>query len=340
MNEERLVAASAGLEEEQEESSIRPRLLREYVGQREVRENLSVYIEAARGRGEALDHCLLAGPPGLGKTTLAHIIAGELSSGLHVTSGPAIQHKGDLAGILTKLNEGDVLFIDEIHRLPPAVEEALYPAMEDFAFDYMVGEGAYARSMRLPLKRFTLIGATTRAGLLTNPMRDRFGIQFRLDYYGFDELSAILTRAAGILGVEIASDGASEIARRSRGTPRIALRLLRRVRDFAQVGGKDRIDRGSADKALERLKVDQLGLDALDRQLLLAVIEKFGGGPVGIETLAALCSEERGTLEEVVEPFLLQAGLLVRTPRGRMVTAEAYRHLGLTPPPGLQGRMF
>ena len=336
----RLVSAESLPGDDREETTLRPQRLSEYVGQRKVRENMEVFIEAARRRGDALDHALFVGPPGLGKTTLAHIIANEMGAQLHVTSGPAIQHKGELAGLLTKLEPGDVLFIDEIHRLHASIEEALYPAMEDFVFDYIVGDGPHARSLSLQLQPFTLVAATTRAGLLTSPLRDRFGIHARLEYYDADELRQILVRSSGILSIDLHDDGADEIARRARGTPRIANRLLRRVRDFAEVAGKGYVDVQSARVALERLQVDERGLDSLDRRVLESIIEKFAGGPVGVEAVAALVSEERATLEEVVEPFLSQLGFLARTPRGRIATLAAYEHLGVTPPPKKQHQMF
>ncbi|MCB0219401.1 MAG: Holliday junction branch migration DNA helicase RuvB [Chrysiogenetes bacterium] len=336
----RMVSPESLPGDDREETTLRPQRLSEYIGQRKVRENMEVFIEAARRRGDALDHALFVGPPGLGKTTLAHIIANEMGAQLHVTSGPAIQHKGELAGLLTKLEPGDVLFIDEIHRLHASIEEALYPAMEDFVFDYIVGDGPHARSLSLQLQPFTLVAATTRAGLLTSPLRDRFGIHARLEYYDADELRQILVRSSGILSIDLHDDGADEIARRARGTPRIANRLLRRVRDFAEVAGKGYVDVQSARVALERLQVDERGLDSLDRRVLESIIEKFGGGPVGVEAVAALVSEERATLEEVVEPFLSQLGFLARTPRGRIATLAAYEHLGVTPPPKKQHQMF
>ena len=310
--------------------SLRPASFEEYVGQERILQNLRVFVRAARGRGEALDHMLFAGPPGLGKTTLAHIIAHELGVQLHVTSGPALDKKGDLAGLLTNLQPRDVLFIDEIHRLNPVVEENLYPAMEDYEFDLIVGEGPHARNVKLPLQPFTLVGATTRTGLLTSPLRDRFGFNALLDFYTEAELTTIATRSAKILGVPCAPEGASEIARRARGTPRIANRLLRRVRDFAEVEGDGQITEAIALYALERLEVDRAGLDQMDRKLLSFIIEKFGGGPVGIETLSAALNEERDTLEDVYEPYLIQQGFLQRTPRGRVAARRAYTHLGLT----------
>jgi Holliday junction DNA helicase RuvB len=309
--------------------SLRPHDFREYIGQSRILEKLRVYVEASRRRGEALDHVLLAGPPGLGKTTLAHVIAHELGVPIHVTSGPAIEHKGDLAGILTALEERAVLFIDEIHRLTPIVEENLYPAMEDFSLDIVIGDGPGARSMRLGLPRFTLVGATTRTGLLTSPLLNRFGISERLEHYDAADLATIVLRSARILEVKIDAAGAGEIARRSRGTPRIANRLLKRVRDFAEVIFDGRIDARVAGEALERLAVDQAGFDDMDRAILRAIIEKFDGGPVGIESLAASVGEERGTLEDVYEPFLIQGGFLQRTSRGRVATRRAYEHLGL-----------
>lgn len=322
------------------EESLRPRSLAEFVGQSRLRENLQVFLKAARERGEAVDHLLFYGPPGLGKTALAHIIAREMSAQLRATSGPVLERAGDVAAMLSNLDAGDVLFIDEIHRLHPVVEEILYPAMEDFRLDLVIGQGPAARSVRLELPRFTLVGATTRAGLLSSPLRDRFGYVARLDYYPPDDLREILLRSARLMGVTLADDAALEVARRSRGTPRIANRLLRRVRDFAEVGGAAEIDGSDASAiglvqaryALERLEVDDAGFDALDRQLLRALIEKFGGGPVGIDTLAAAVGEDRGTLEDIVEPFLIQGGFLERTPRGRLATAAAFAHFGHTPP--------
>ncbi len=315
------------------EASLRPQRLNEFIGQKTTRDNLAVFIEAARARAEALDHVLLHGPPGLGKTTLAQIIARELGVGFRATSGPVIQRAGDLAAILTNLQPRDVLFIDEIHRLQPAIEEILYPAMEDFQLDLIIGEGPSARSVRIDLPPFTLVGATTRAGLLATPLRDRFGIPLRLVLYTPEELELIVRRGAEKLGMNLTQDGAREIARRSRGTPRIAGRLLRRVRDFAAVGGTPEIDRITADAALTRLEVDALGLDAMDRRYLLRIAEHHAGGPVGIETLAAALSEARDTLEDVVEPFLIQEGLILRTSRGRMLGLPGWQHLNLTPPP-------
>jgi len=328
---DRIIAAQATREDEAVEASIRPGRLDEYLGQQPVREQLSIYIDAARQRGEALDHVLIFGPPGLGKTTLSHVIANELGVNLRVTSGPVIEKAGDLAALLTNLQPRDVLFIDEIHRLSPVVEEILYPAMEDFQIDIMIGEGPAARSIKIDLPPFTLIGATTRAGLLTAPLRDRFGIVQRLEFYSTAELARIVQRSARILGIECEPAGAEEIARRSRGTPRIANRLLRRVRDYAQVRADGRIDARVAAAAMEMLKVDPEGFDELDRRLLMLIIDAFDGGPVGVESLAAALSEERGTLEDVIEPYLIQQGFLVRTARGRMATHKAYRHFGFKP---------
>jgi Holliday junction DNA helicase RuvB len=321
-------AADAG------EPSLRPASLAEFVGQRQLRANLSVFIEAARGRAEALDHVLLFGPPGLGKTTLAQIVARELGVGFRHTSGPVIARPGDLAAILTNLQPHDVLFIDEIHRLSPVVEEILYPAMEDFQLDLIIGEGPAARSVRIDLPAFTLVGATTRSGLITNPLRERFGIPLRLEFYSPEELEAIVRRGAEVLGMALTADGAREIARRARGTPRVAGRLLRRVRDFAAVDGAVEIDAAAADRALGQLDVDQRGLDGMDRRYLGCVAESYGGGPVGVETLSAALSEQRDVLEEVIEPYLIQQGLLQRTPRGRALTPAGFGYLGLKPPPG------
>ena len=332
MEAQRIIGAGATREDEALEASIRPKRLAEYLGQQPVREQMGLYIDAARQRGEALDHVLIFGPPGLGKTTLSHVIANELGVSLRVTSGPVIEKAGDLAALLTNLQPHDVLFIDEIHRLSPVVEEVLYPAMEDFQLDIMIGEGPAARSIKIDLPPFTLIGATTRAGLLTAPLRDRFGIVQRLEFYSASELALIVRRAAAILGVDCAEEGAAEIARRSRGTPRIANRLLRRVRDYAQVRAGGRIDREVADAAMQMLKVDPEGFDELDRRLLRLIVENFDGGPVGVESLAAALSEERGTLEDVIEPYLIQQGFLVRTARGRMATSKAWQHLGLRRP--------
>lgn len=321
------------------EMSLRPRRLADYVGQAQLKENLRVFIEAARQRGEALDHCLFYGPPGLGKTTLAHIIAEEMGVQIRVTSGPSLERAGDLAAILTNLEDRDVLFIDEIHRLGPVVEETLYPAMEDFHLDLVIGQGPSARTLKLELPRFTLVGATTRTGLLTSPLRDRFGISARLQYYAEEELLEIVQRSVRIMGIRVEPEGAMEIAKRSRGTPRVANRLLRRVRDFAQVEGDGVINRRIAVGALERLGVDSRGLDPMDKAILTAVIKKFDGGPVGIDTLCAVLSEERDTLEEVYEPFLLQSGFLKRTPRGRVATRLAYEHLGLPLPSARQASL-
>lgn len=329
---DRLISTTASADEEFVEATIRPQRLAEYLGQPVAREQLGIYIEAARRRGEALDHVLIFGPPGLGKTTLSHVIANELGVNLRSTSGPVLERPGDLAALLTNLQPRDVLFVDEIHRLSPIVDEVLYPALEDFQIDIMIGEGPAARSIKLDLPPFTLIGATTRAGLLTAPLRDRFGIVQRLEFYSTLELTAIVRRAAKILGIACEAQGAGEIAKRARGTPRIANRLLRRVRDYAEIKADGTITTAVANAALDMLKVDAEGFDALDRRLLGIIIENFDGGPVGVESLAAALSEERGTIEDVVEPFLIQQGFLVRTARGRMASNKAWRHLGLTPP--------
>ena len=339
--EEPLVSTSL-LPEDSNENSLRPHTLREYIGQEKAKQNLSIFIEAARRRSEALDHVLLHGPPGLGKTTLAGIIAAEMGVNIRITSGPAIEKPGDLAALLTNLSENDILFVDEIHRLNRSVEEILYPAMEDYAIDIIIGKGPSANSIRLDLPKFTLIGATTRAGQLSAPLRDRFGVTLRLELYTPEELTRIVTRSAGILEVPIEESGALEIARRSRGTPRIANRMLRRVRDFAQVVADGTITREVADHALQALEIDQLGLDPIDRRMMRAIIENYGGGPVGLETLAATIGEEAVTLEDVYEPYLMQLGFLTRTPRGRCVTQKAYQHLhrpvpgGLTPEPPME----
>ena len=331
MSDARMVTA-APTAEDAVEASIRPQSLEEFVGQQQLRDNLGVFIAAARGRRDALDHVLLHGPPGLGKTTLAQIVARELGVGFRMTSGPVIARAGDLAALLTNLEPRDVLFIDEIHRLNPAVEEILYPAMEDYQLDLIIGEGPAARSVRIDLPRFTLIGATTRSGLITTPLRERFGIPLRLQFYTPEELERIVLRGARVLGVELAASGAQEIAKRSRGTPRVAGRLLRRVRDFAAVDGAKRIDAAAADAALKRLDVDAQGLDAMDRRFLRCIAEHYDGGPVGVETLAAALSEQRDVIEEVIEPYLIQQGLLQRTPRGRMLSGQGFRYLGLVVP--------
>ena len=338
---DRLVsAASASPSEDAVERALRPRTLADYVGQRKIREQLEIFVTAARRRGEALDHLLLFGPPGLGKTTLAHIVAAEMGVNLRQTSGPVLERPGDLAALLTNLEKNDVLFIDEIHRLSPVVEEILYPALEDFQIDIVIGEGPAARSIKLDLQPFTLVGATTRAGMLTNPLRDRFGIVARLEFYDVDDLIRIVERSAGLLGAPISPEGAREIARRSRGTPRIANRLLRRVRDYAEVKGTGSIDERIADLALKMLDVDPLGFDVMDRKLLLAVIERFAGGPVGVDNIAAAIGEERDTIEDVLEPYLIQQGFLQRTPRGRVATAAAWRHFGLAMPGAASGELW
>ncbi|MDY7561259.1 Holliday junction branch migration DNA helicase RuvB [Pseudomonas sp. 10B1] len=329
---DRLITATGRDRDEQLDRAIRPLSLADYIGQPVVREQMELFIQAARGRNEALDHTLIFGPPGLGKTTLAHIIAQEMGVSIKSTSGPVLERPGDLAAILTNLEPNDVLFIDEIHRLSPIVEEVLYPAMEDFQLDIMIGEGPAARSIKLDLPPFTLVGATTRAGMLTNPLRDRFGIVQRLEFYNTADLATIVTRSAGILGLPIEAEGAFEIARRARGTPRIANRLLRRVRDYAEVRGNGHISKATADLALNLLDVDERGFDHQDRRLLLTMIEKFDGGPVGVDSLAAAISEERHTIEDVLEPYLIQQGYIMRTPRGRVVTRHAYLHFGLNIP--------
>ncbi len=334
------LSGEASNDEVRLEASLRPRSFDEYVGQGAVVEKLKVYVQAARSRGEALDHCLFSGPPGLGKTSLAYLMANELGVGIHVTSGPALERKGDLAGLLTNLNERDILFIDEVHRLNAAVEEYLYPAMEDFRLDITIDTGPAARAMKIDLPPFTLVGATTRTGLLTSPLRDRFQIQERLEYYEPGHLALILARSARILGVKLERGGAREISTRARGTPRIANRLLRRLRDFAQVEGDGRITEELASSSLTRLGVDASGLDAMDRKVLLTILEKFGGGPVGVETIAASVGEQRDTIEDVYEPFLMQEGFLQRTPRGRVATHRAYSYFNMKAPPSAQGSLW
>jgi Holliday junction DNA helicase RuvB len=338
--DERSTSSAASGDDARFDLTLRPRNFAEVVGQRALIDNLKVFVKAAAGRKEPLDHVLFCGPPGLGKTSLAHVIANELGSQIHVTSGPALERKGDLAGILTNLAENDVLFIDEIHRMNPAIEENLYPAMESFTFDIVIGDGAGARALKLPLKGFTLIGATTRTGLLTGPLRDRFGIVSRLDYYPAEDLQEIVRRSAQKLSVRLEEAGAREIARRSRGTPRIANRLLRRVRDFAEVEGDGKVSKAVADRALQRLEVDAQGLDSMDRKILFALVDKFGGGPVGLDTLAVATGERSDTLEDVYEPYLLTEGYLARTPRGRVATQRAFEHLGRKAPAGLQGSLL
>ena len=341
LSSDRLISpAPVSAQEEALERALRPKLLDEYVGQEKIRGQLEIFIEAARKRKEPLDHVLLFGPPGLGKTTLAHIIAREMGVNLRQTSGPVLERPGDLAALLTNLEPNDVLFIDEIHRLSPVVEEILYPALEDFQLDIMIGEGPAARSVKLDLPPFTLVGATTRAGMLTNPLRDRFGIVARLEFYSHNELKRIVARSANLMEVELSDDGAMEVAKRSRGTPRIANRLLRRVRDFAEVKADGRVTADVADAALLMLDVDKVGLDTMDRKLLQAVLEKFGGGPVGVENLAAAIGEERDTIEDVLEPYLIQQGYLMRTPRGRVATQMAYLHFGIAAPGTSPGELW
>ena len=332
IEQDRVISAGVQRDEEAYDRAVRPKTLAEYVGQAPMKAQMEIFIQAARQRGEALDHVLIFGPPGLGKTTLAHVIANELGVGFKQTSGPVLERPGDLAALLTNLQPNEVLFVDEIHRLSPVVEEILYPALEDYQLDIVIGEGPGARSIKIDLPPFTLVGATTRAGLLTSPLRDRFGIVQRLDFYGREELQSIVTRSAGILGVPIEEPGAHRVAERSRGTPRIANRLLRRVRDYAEVRAGGRVTEAVAQAALDLLDVDPLGFDPMDRRLMLTIIEKFDGGPVGVDSLAAALGEERGTIEDVIEPFLIQQGYLMRTARGRVATRIAYLHFGLTPP--------